>query len=1134
MSLADCVHIARRFQRSVRIDTDLTKANALEGFICPKSSAEVLRTMANHVAETGQGAFTWTGPYGSGKSSLVIALSALLDGNNHRRKQAYHAIGSKAAEAVWEALPPKSKGWRILPVVGQKDHPAQVIGETLAQAKFWKGKAPKVWREQALISELEVIARQNLRSSGGLIVFLDEMGKFLEGAVHGDRDIYLFQQLAEVASRSNGRLIIVGILHQAFEEYAQRLSREMRDEWSKIQGRFMDLAVNTAGEEQLELLARAIEDNRRSSSSHQISQTVANLIRKVRPGASPHLEVTLEDCWPLNPIVATLLGPISRRRFGQNQRSIFGFLNSAEPQGFQDFLRHGSEKDLYNPNRLWDYLRLNLESSILASPDGHRWALAVEAVERCEGMGGDPLQAQLLKTIALVDLFKERSGLAPSLPLLKAAVPNVSSRRVEKAIKELERRSFIIFRKFADAYTIYAGSDFDIEQAVEQALTNIQDVDFAALRKLAGLHPILAKRHYHRTGALCWFDVVLVPLNKLLEEVSRFSPDQGTMGQFVLTLPTENEPEEVAEKLCRKAARQADGWDIVVGLSSRSWTIIDLAKELLAVEDVSLNHPELTGDAVARREVRVRIAALQGQLEDELHQAFDNTAWYLKHHPRKRLTQAQLSFLASDLANKRFHKAPRLHNELLNRIKPSSNAVAAQNALLRQMVMKEGEPRLGIDGFPAEGGLFASILEITGLYTETSHGWQFVAPHKTNDPCGLTPLWEAARDFLQQNRTRTVTVSEIYEVWRQPPLGLKEGLMPVLAVAFALSCRDTVAFYRRGIFQARLQDLDVDYLAKDPSAIQLRWMDLSKVSRRLLSGMADVVRDLDKNNSLQDLTPIDVARGLIAIYDQLPAWTKRTMRLSSNALRIRQLFKQANDPNKFLFDDIPALFGSSVDLTKKEGLLKIIQQVREGLSELRETYPTVLRRLRETLLVELQVPNDSPQALSELRARAENIRQLAGDFRLEAFINRMASYNGRDEEIEGLASLAANKPPRDWVDPDIDKAAIELSDMAQKFIRAEAFARVKGRPDKRQAMAVVVGVGGRPTPVLGEFDITDSERESVNTLISQMKTTLDAAEARRRNVILAALAELSARYLNAPDDEFAAEEKEIVGKKKVS
>ena len=370
------------------------------------------------------------------------------------------------------------------------------------------------------------------------------------------------------------------------------------------------------------------------------------------------------------------------------------------------------------------------------------------------------------------------------------------------------------------------------------------------------------------------------------------------------------------------------------------------------------------------------------------------------------------------------------------------------------MVLNEGESRLGIEEFPAEGGLFASVLEATGLYVQEGKSGRFVSPMKSgDDPRRLAPIWDAAFEYLKRHANRTVSVSDLFELWRKPPFGVKDGLMPILAVAFVLSQRDKLAVYRDGIFRAKFDDVDVDYLAKDAAFIQLRWMDLTDVARHLLSGMAQVVRDLDKANELVHLEPIDVGRGLVAIYGQLPQWTTRTMRLSSNAVNIRDLFKRAHDPNQFLFDDIPGTLGADVSLANVEELRRVIESVRDGLEELVLAYPSMLHRLRDLMLAELQVPNVSPQSLAELRDRAENIRQLAGDFRLDAFVGRLSQFDGSDESVEGIASLAANKPPRDWVDPDLDQAAIELADMAQKFLRAETYARVKGRPDKRQAMA---------------------------------------------------------------------------------
>lgn len=1127
MSLAKHVKIGRRYQRAIRIDSDVGSADAIEGFVCPESSANVLVSMAQHVAQSRQGAFTWTGPYGSGKSSLVVILSALLNGSRGLHKKAAEIVGRRTTDQVCRALPPLARGWKILPVVGRRDNPARVLGEALESSGLIPKTRNHEWSDDRLIKSIKDVYSEQPRSYGGLIIFVDEMGKFLEAAAQGLSDVYLFQQLAELASRSEGRFVLVGILHQAFEEYAHRLSREVRDEWSKIHGRFVDLPINTGGEEQIDLLSRAIVSDRGSKKQAALANQVSEVIRKQRPSASRNLGAVLSRCWPLHPVTACLLGPISRRRFGQNQRSIFAFLNSSELHSFQEFLRAAGDDDLYDAPLLWDYLRSNLEPSILASPDGHRWASAAEAVERCEGAGGGMLHMRLLKTIALVDLFKERSGLAPNLDLLYACESSASTKEVQQALAQLTKWSLITFRKFIDAYAIFEGSDFDIDKAVEVALEDVRQIDFVSLRRMAGLQPLLAKKHYHETGALRWFDVNIVPVASLLEEAKKFRPSQGTVGQFLLGIPTEGEGEEIARAICVEAAKGRYSGDVVIGLSRRAWGIVDLARELLALEKVRSESLELQGDAVARRELDARLGDLQGQLEAELNRAYSNADWYLKGEEARRLNSAEVTALASELANRRYPESPRLRNELLNRIKPSSSAVSAQNLLLKRMITHEGQERLGIEGFPAEGGLFVSLLEATGLYAKRNGQWAFVAPTDEGDrQYRLTPIWRAAERYLQDNSGRAVPVSELYDLWRKEPFGVKDGLMPLLSVAFLLSQRRSLAFYRQGIFQAKFKDLDVDYLAKDASDIQLRWMDLPDVSRRLLSAMADIVRSIDRENTLTNLAPIDVARGLIAIYDRLHPWAKRTTRLSANAIRVRNLFRQAADPNKLLFDDIPSAFGGEVSRQSESDLGGLVSHIKDGLEELVEAYPQMLRRLKEMLLDELQVPNASSQALGELRARAENVKQLAGDLRLEAFVVRLSRFSGTEQDLEAVVSLAAEKPPRDWVDLDVDKASIELAVMAQKFIRSEAFARVKGREDKRHAMAIVVGIKGRPVAMIEEFDVTDSDRPKIDELVSSMEVTLSSFGLDRA-VALAALAEVSAKYIqgDAPEAEPKARKK---------
>ncbi len=1103
MKLIDRVAIEPRFQRAIRIDTDLGDPDALRGFVCPPSSIGILRSMAEHVSSTGQAAFTWTGPYGSGKSSLVIALSALLNGNAALREEASEIVGRDNALDIWAKMPPKANGWRILGIVGRKDDPVVVFGEALERAGLVEVRTE--WTESLVIEALTTAAGKDADDCGGLVVVVDEMGKMLEAAARGHGDVHLIQQIAELASRSEGRLVLIGILHQAFDEYAAKLSRDLRDEWTKIHGRFIDLPVNVGSEEQILILSRAIEAEPHGSEHLPAAALVARSISAARADSSSRLASLLESCWPLHPATAALLGPVSRRRFGQNQRSIFGFLNSAEPYGFRDFLRQ-SDSGMFTPDRLWDYLRLNLEPAILSSPDGHRWAIAAEAVDRCAAIGGEHLHLQILKTIAVIDLFKDRSGLQASEEVIATCIIGAPTDAVQEGLSSLSRWSLIVFKKFAGSYAVYAGSDFDIEAAIEVEALEHPQPDMAMVRSLSGLQPVLCKRHYHRTGALRWFDMDIVLSSDIEKHLSNYKAAEGTIGQFVLVVPDNGESQEELSDRLRNIGSQQPEWDTIFGIAPNTEYILNLAREVQALGRVR-NHPDLQGDPVARREVAARLASAQGVFEAEVARAFYTVAWFNGGRPADVRPLRQVSQMASDYADHRFAQSPILHSELLNRIKPTSNAVAAQNLLLKSMVTRAHLERLGIAGFPAEGGLYMSLLAKTGLHGEVNGNYTFIDPRAAGDPAGLAPLWSAAESLLRNQSDRSVALSEIYELWGRRPFGVKRGVRPVLAIAFVMTMRSSLAFYRDSIFQPSFREIDIDYLVKDPSLLQIRWMDLNQDARELLSGLADVVRELDRSNSLANLEPIDVGRGLVAIYARLSPWTQRTQRLSSNATAVRGVFKKASDPNKLIFNDLPGLFASN-----GEAQTAVISNVREGLQELVAAHPGMLHRLRSEMLAELQVPNASPNAIADLRARAENIRNLAGDFQLEAFVGRIATFQGTEEDIEGLASLAANKPMRDWSDADIDRAAIGLAGLAQKFNRAEAFAHVKGRKDKREAMALVVSVAGRPAPVFAEFDVGDGEKQSLDDLVARVRVQCAGSEPR---LILAAIARLGAEILTA-------------------
>jgi hypothetical protein len=201
----------------------------------------------------------------------------------------------------------------------------------------------------------------------GLVVVLDEAGKALEHAAQAPdhADIHVLQELAEAAHRSGRKpIVLVTLLHQAFEQYAGRLNTAQRKEWAKVQGRFEDVAFQEDPQEVLRLIASSIErDSRRvPKATLDLAKTAAAAVaRKTSANVFKNrkaLQELLNATAPLHPVTTLVLGPLFRSELAQNERSLFAFLTGGEPHSFQEFLNSATpaEGTFYTIDRLYDYV----------------------------------------------------------------------------------------------------------------------------------------------------------------------------------------------------------------------------------------------------------------------------------------------------------------------------------------------------------------------------------------------------------------------------------------------------------------------------------------------------------------------------------------------------------------------------------------------------------------------------------------------------------------------------------------------------------------------------------------------------------------------------------------------------------
>ena len=157
------------------------------------------------------------------------------------------------------------------------------------------------------------------------------------------QDIYLLQQLAEAASRSGDTpFFVLGLLHQGFSAYADHLDGASKQEWEKVAGRFEEILFNQPLEQVVLLLSFALGVKAKDVPVQHREQAKAQMeyaLERGWYGPVPLRNGLLDKAaklFPLDPLAVPVIVR-TMHRFGQNERSLFSFLQSSEPFGLQAY-----------------------------------------------------------------------------------------------------------------------------------------------------------------------------------------------------------------------------------------------------------------------------------------------------------------------------------------------------------------------------------------------------------------------------------------------------------------------------------------------------------------------------------------------------------------------------------------------------------------------------------------------------------------------------------------------------------------------------------------------------------------------------------------------------------------------------
>ena len=1110
-TLSDLFSVKGRFWRSVHLERDFyTDENSLEGYVVTATAREVLGRVVSAL-ENGESSKAWslTGPYGSGKSAFALYTANLLRNSDslttkHALKLLEQAdpllhqrftnmnnnrevpssgfcsvlISGERAPISLALLRGLQHGLISFNGISQRKSPLPKIKTLLEAAE--EGKLPN----SSEITKLFVSATLQIKRHGGtgLLLVIDELGKFLEYASQypAQGDILVLQTLAEFADRSDETpLLLMTILHQAFEMYAQHAAKSQREEWEKVQGRFEDVPFTEPVDQVLRLVGTALKKPPEIVYKNDLN-TATQLGIKPQQLDENEFPQLLENCLPLHPTVALLIGPLFRR-FAQNERSLFAFLSSSEPHGLQNFLsKHhydGTPPPMYTLEDLYNYLDITQGNKLYTSSVGKKWAQIESAITRLPNPSD--MIVKLIKTIGLLGIVSEPiPNLKASEQLLRYALEDNTeafATEFSEALETLKNRSIATYRRYNDTFVLWEGSDIDLEVKLREAETQVdRKVALATnLSRYMSSRPLVARQHLFETGTLRYFTIRYTDLANFDADLEK--PFDEADGLLLYALPaSEHEAEQLRERI-KKIKKE----EVLIAIPDSVGILQETVFEIARLHWIQQNTPELQNDEAARRELSVRLLETETDVSRQLKAIFDEDSenscmWFYKGKSLKNInSQRERNEHLSKICNQVYRKTPILQNELINRRKISGTVTAARRQLIQYMLENEDKEDLGITGYPPEMSIYRSLLLNSGIHRSKYRRWGFHPPNKKDDKNRMKHTWSEIEDFLTKCENKRQPIEELYKCLMDQPYGVRRGPLPILLCAAMLCYKTEVALYENGSFVADLSMPVFERLLKAPEKFELKRFRMTDHRTDILTqylAVLDKILDTDTPSLLSVATP------LMVFVARLPKYTLMTQALSENAKNLREVVLDAREPDTLLFHDLPEVMGYTPFSTETDTNPKTDQffkTFQNALDELKQVYSSLLNFVAQQIASNFSLEYKGKQLCRELMNRAKPLEEVTSDTQLTGFLMRICDSGlDFDNWLEAIATFVVNKPPASWMDADKTQFEINLSQLARKFQNFEVVSYEKRKhSESSEGEPIRVGIT-RPNQPEQEWVVT--------------------------------------------------------------
>lgn len=982
--------MANNFTTSVNIIRDTDRDF---NYIPTPNARQVVDQIVNDF-KRGIRSFNVVGTYGTGKSSFLLALEQSVNGTKRYFEPNF--------------LPnPK---FEFVKIVGSY---TSIVDQFVDVFDVQTNKD----QQENILSEI-FNSYHSLRGENKvLFILIDEFGKFLEYASKNnpENELYFVQQLAEFCNNPKHNIVLITTVHQSLESYAYSLSKVQQQEWTKVKGRFREITFNEPVEQLLYLASEYVDENFDTGASNLEIERCLELSIKTKAFNfnEAFLKNIASKLYPFDILAANIL-TLSLQRYGQNERSLFSFLESSDHTGLAKFNKQ--ENPFYNLSNVYDYLNFNFYSFLTSryNPDFSAWSSirsSIEEVERTfDSHINDYIKA--VKTIGLLNIFSASGSVLDLNFFIEYLSTACGITEPGRIVKNLDAKNIIRFRSHSNRYILFEGTDLDIENALVEAGNKISGVvdTIALLNKYIHFSPIFAKQYSYNIGTPRYFQFVISDY----PESDRVP--EGEIDGFINLVFNSKLKENDVQK---KSEYQEEA--IIYCFFKNSEEIKNLLFEIEKSQKVLEENKE---DKVAKREleniIESQIRLLDHYIADSIFSGSKEVKWFFKGQEKRIIDKKDFNKLLSQVCGTVYNATPVFKNELVNKHKVSSSIHTAKKRYFSALANDWDKINLGFEDtkFPPEKTIYLSLLKENGISPIRENSGDVISIDNNST---FHQLWKASEDFLETAKDDQLKISELSDLLSKRPFKLKQGLIDFWVPTFLFLKRDDFAIFSDESYIPNLSEENLELIAKYPDKYSIKTFDIEGVKLDIFNSYRAFL-DISTEDKFDNNSFIETIKPFIVFYKQLPEYSKNTNRLSPSALKIRKAIETSKDPEETFFNAFPLALGLTLASLQQDRskLQNFTINLQNSVKELRTAYDELINRFEDFICNEFVGESQEFENYKEyLQKRFAKLKKHMLLSNQKTFVQRLDSpLDDRKAWLNSIVQAVSGKTLESFTDED--------------------------------------------------------------------------------------------------------------------